>query len=36
MTTGGGFEGWMYFGDGGWRMEDGGVQVGVLRSLVRR
>jgi hypothetical protein len=28
MTTGGGFEGWMYFGDGGWRMEDGGgVQV---------
>ncbi len=19
MTTGGGFEGWMYFGDGGWR-----------------
>ncbi len=36
MTTGGGFEGWMYFGDGGWRMEDGGgVQVGVLRSLVR-
>ncbi len=42
MTAGGGFEGWMYFGDGGWRMEDGewrmeeGCRYGVLRSLVRR
>ncbi len=29
MTTGGGFEGWMYFGDGGWRMETGGWRRGA-------
>ncbi len=34
MTNGGGFEGWMYFGDGEWRMEEG-CRYGVL-SLVRR